>query len=74
VKALLFTAYGNPAQDLFTCSMTMNSTSVALRSARENALDEVVRILRCAVELKPTGHHLLDGRSTRERSMYQIRG
>jgi GTP 3',8-cyclase len=46
----------------------------ALRSGRSDALDEVARILRRAVNLKPTGHHLLDGRSTRERSMYQIGG
>ena len=46
----------------------------ALRSARGDGLDEVARILLRAVELKPTGHHLLDGRSTRERSMYQIGG
>jgi cyclic pyranopterin phosphate synthase len=46
----------------------------ALRSARGAHLDEVARILLRAVELKPTGHHLLDGRSTRERSMYQIGG
>jgi hypothetical protein len=31
-------------------------------------------ILRRAVGLKPTGHHLLEGRSTRERSMFQIGG
>ena len=46
----------------------------ALRSGRGDALDDVARILRRAVGLKPTGHHLLDGRSTRERSMYQIGG
>jgi len=46
----------------------------ALRSARGDGLDEVARILLRAVELKPTGHHLLNGRSTRERSMYQIGG
>jgi hypothetical protein len=46
----------------------------ALRSARLDALDEVARILLRAVELKPTGHNLLNGRSTRERSMYQIGG
>lgn len=34
----------------------------------------VARILMRAVELKPTGHHLLEGRSTRDRSMYQIGG
>jgi hypothetical protein len=26
------------------------------------------------VEMKPTGHHLLEGRSTQDRSMYQIGG
>jgi GTP 3',8-cyclase len=46
----------------------------ALRSSADNGLAEVARILRRAVELKPTGHHLLEGRSTRERSMYQIGG
>jgi cyclic pyranopterin phosphate synthase len=46
----------------------------ALRSARGEDLDDVARILLRAVELKPTGHHLLNGRSTRERSMYQIGG
>ena len=46
----------------------------ALRSARGDGLDEVARILLRAVEFKPTGHHLLNGRSTRERSMYQIGG
>jgi cyclic pyranopterin phosphate synthase len=46
----------------------------ALRSGRGEAHDEVARILRRAVALKPTGHHLLDGRSTSERSMYQIGG
>jgi GTP 3',8-cyclase len=46
----------------------------ALHSGRRDAFDEVARILRCAVELKPTGHYLLEGRSARERSMYQIGG
>jgi GTP 3',8-cyclase len=46
----------------------------ALRSARRDGLDEVARILLRAVGLKPTGHHLPSGRSTRERSMYQIGG
>jgi len=46
----------------------------ALRSSGRDALGEVARILERAVELKPTGHHLLEGRSTRERSMYQIGG
>jgi len=37
-------------------------------------MEAVARILMRAVDLKPTGHHLLEGRSTRERSMYQIGG
>jgi GTP 3',8-cyclase len=37
-------------------------------------MEAVARILVRAVELKPTGHHLLEGRSTRDRSMYQIGG
>jgi cyclic pyranopterin phosphate synthase len=46
----------------------------ALRSGADGALESVARILKRAVSLKPTGHHLLEGRSTRERSMYQIGG
>jgi cyclic pyranopterin phosphate synthase len=46
----------------------------ALRSGSDGALGEVTRILRRAVELKPTGHHLFEGRSTKDRSMYQIGG
>jgi GTP 3',8-cyclase len=46
----------------------------ALRSGRADASAEVARILRRAVEMKPTGHHLLEGRSTLDRSMYQIGG
>jgi cyclic pyranopterin phosphate synthase len=46
----------------------------ALRSVRGNRLEEVARILLRAVESKPTGHHLLSGPSTSERSMYQIGG
>jgi cyclic pyranopterin phosphate synthase len=46
----------------------------ALRSGSGRELEEVARILRRAVEMKPTGHHLLEGRSTRDRSMYQIGG
>src|SRR5258708_14910786 len=46
----------------------------ALRSPGRDAVGEVARILKRAVELKPTGHHLLEGRSTHERSMYQICG
>jgi cyclic pyranopterin phosphate synthase len=47
------------------------------KTIRENpgdAIPRVARILERAVALKPTGHHLLEGRSTRERSMFQIGG
>jgi cyclic pyranopterin phosphate synthase len=47
----------------------------ALRSgAEDGGIGQVTRILLRAVNLKPTGHHLLEGRSTKERSMYQIGG
>jgi len=47
----------------------------ALRSNAPNGgAEEVAAILLRAVSNKPTGHHLLEGRSTRERSMYQIGG
>jgi cyclic pyranopterin phosphate synthase len=46
----------------------------ALRSGGGDKIEEVAQILRRAVALKPTGHHLLEGRSTRDRSMYQIGG
>jgi GTP 3',8-cyclase len=46
----------------------------ALRSESGDRIDKVARILKRAVELKPTGHHLLEGRSTQDRSMYQIGG
>jgi hypothetical protein len=46
----------------------------ALRSNSSDTLAEVARILLRAVEQKPTGHHLLEGRSTKDRSMYQIGG
>lgn len=46
----------------------------ALRSGSGRALEEVSAILEQAVTMKPTGHHLLEGRSTRDRSMYQIGG
>jgi len=47
----------------------------ALRSNNvDGGIEAVGRILIRAVEGKPTGHHLLEGRSTRERSMYQIGG
>lgn len=47
----------------------------ALRSSNgDGGIEAVGRILLRAVEGKPTGHHLLEGRSTRDRSMYQIGG
>ena len=46
----------------------------ALRSGSGREVEDVARILVRAVEAKPTGHHLLEGRSTRDRSMYQIGG
>jgi len=44
------------------------------RSNSSDTLAEVAQILKRAVALKPTGHHLLEGRSTQDRSMYQIGG
>jgi cyclic pyranopterin phosphate synthase len=44
----------------------------ALRSGASSA--QIGEILVRAVTLKPTGHHLLAGRSTKDRSMYQIGG
>ena len=47
----------------------------ALRSGdADGGIGQVTRILLRAVENKPTGHHLLEGRSTRDRSMYQLGG
>ncbi|HKV53693.1 MAG TPA: hypothetical protein VJN94_03535 [Candidatus Binataceae bacterium] len=47
----------------------------ALRSGNgDGGIAQVTRILMRAVSMKPTGHHLLEGRSTRDRSMYQIGG
>jgi len=47
----------------------------ALRSHNgDGGVAEVAKILTRAVEVKPTGHHLLEGRSTKDRSMYQIGG
>jgi cyclic pyranopterin phosphate synthase len=46
----------------------------ALRSNSSDVIGDVARILKRAVEMKPTGHHLLEGRSTQDRSMYQIGG
>jgi cyclic pyranopterin phosphate synthase len=44
----------------------------AIRSGASTA--QIGEILLRAVTLKPTGHHLLAGRSTQDRSMYQIGG
>ena len=44
----------------------------ALRSGASQ--EQIGEILMRAVTLKPTGHHLLQGRSTHDRSMYQIGG
>jgi len=44
----------------------------ALRSGA--SIEQIGEILVRAVTLKPTGHHLLAGRSTQDRSMYQIGG
>lgn len=46
----------------------------ALRSGADGNTDAIAAILLRAVRAKPTGHHLLEGRSTNERSMYQIGG
>ncbi len=47
----------------------------ALRSGNgDGGIEAVAKILAKAVAIKPTGHHLLEGRSTRDRSMYQIGG
>ncbi|MGH7988079.1 MAG: GTP 3',8-cyclase MoaA [Candidatus Binataceae bacterium] len=47
----------------------------ALRSGNgDGGIAAIARILVKAVAFKPTGHHLLEGRSTRERSMFQIGG
>ena len=47
----------------------------ALRTADSaDRISKIASILVHAVRTKPTGHHLLEGRSTRERSMYQIGG
>jgi cyclic pyranopterin phosphate synthase len=54
----------------------LNDDELDVRGAiRSGAgLEQIGMILRRAVESKPTGHHLLQGRSTRDRSMYQLGG
>ncbi len=58
------------------CLLNDDELDVRKRAARGDGprIEEVARILMRAVELKPTGHHLLEGRSTHDRSMYQIGG
>jgi GTP 3',8-cyclase len=59
------------------CLLNDNELDVrkALRSGNgDGSLDAVAKILERAVAGKPTGHHLLEGRSTQDRSMYQIGG
>ena len=47
----------------------------ALRAGdADGGISQVSGILLRAVQIKPTGHHLLEGRSTKERSMYQLGG
>jgi len=54
----------------------LNDDELDVRNAlRSGASQEAIgEILMRAVTLKPTGHHLLQGRSTHDRSMYQIGG
>lgn len=54
----------------------LNDDELDIRAAlRAGAGSEQIgRMLLRAVGLKPTGHHLLQGRSTQDRSMYQIGG
>ena len=47
----------------------------ALRAGdADGGIGQVTHILLRAVQIKPTGHHLLEGRSTKDRSMYQLGG
>jgi cyclic pyranopterin phosphate synthase len=54
----------------------LNDDELDVRKALRNGapVEQIGAILRRAVTLKPTGHHLLAGRSTQDRSMYQIGG
>jgi len=59
------------------CLLNDNELDVrkALRAGNgDGGLDAIAKILMRAVAGKPTGHHLLEGRSTQDRSMYQIGG
>jgi len=54
----------------------LNDDELDVRAAirSQAGLDRIGAILLRAVAAKPTGHHLLEGRSTRDRSMYQLGG
>jgi cyclic pyranopterin phosphate synthase len=54
----------------------LNDDELDVRTTLRNGADlnRIGEILLKAVGAKPTGHHLLQGRSTRERSMYQLGG
>jgi cyclic pyranopterin phosphate synthase len=54
----------------------LNDDELDVKAALMNGggLEKVAQILLKAVALKPTGHHLLQGRSTRERLMHQLGG
>jgi GTP 3',8-cyclase len=56
------------------CLLNDDEMDVRRQIREGGGMEAVARILVRAVELKPTGHHLLEGRSTRDRSMYQIGG
>jgi GTP 3',8-cyclase len=59
------------------CLLNDNELDVrqALRSGNgDGGHEAIAKILTRAVAAKPTGHHLLEGRSTQDRSMYQIGG
>jgi len=54
----------------------LNDDELDVRNAlrRGSSEQEIAQVLMRAVRLKPTGHRLLQSRSARERSMYQIGG
>lgn len=54
----------------------LNDDELDIRKALRSGAGpvEIGAMLLRAVELKPTGHKLLEGRSTKDRSMYQIGG
>ncbi len=59
------------------CLLNDNELDVrkALRASNgDGEREAIAKILERAVAEKPTGHHLLEGRSTQDRSMYQIGG